>query len=372
MSKKKNSLQLTKDLVLSEIESSNKKLLKEIATIDFNSKSKISAAVKVVFNNISYEESYVSAIENGVVGAATAALTPDYTLSTDKYLEFVNGIKIGDVKLSTRIRQNAKEVNRIVSTIIKKEITAGTTWKQLTNDISKIDKVADVAGVIIRLSKIRNSIYMTDQQKKVFSSELSKAKSYISTLSDKNEPSVFLKKAYTRVVGAVESNDKTRILNALQNAIDKKIMYNAERIARTELANSYNLTFKTMIENDPDITGFEWVLSSGHNVFDECDFYAELDSGSGAGVYAKDDFPEIPAHPNCMCSMLPYVDDKPGLIDKKNILSYINSLSIDKKESLFGSKDINKVNLMSKLNNKGILIYKRTDFLPSGIINKKE
>ena len=59
-------------------------------------------------------------------------------------------------------------------------------------------------------------------------------------------------------------------------------------------------------KNDTDVFGFKWVMSTAHvhGKHDcECYDYSKLDVGYGAGIYPKDDIPELPAHPNCMCHL---------------------------------------------------------------------
>ena len=93
---------------------------------------------------------------------------------------------------------------------------------------------------------------------------------------------------------------------ALYVATQEKTRYYAERIARTESARAYYEGQMAQAENNPDIFGFKWAMSSAHvhkNSDCECYEYSKLDVGYGPGVYPKDDVPELPAHPNCMCHL---------------------------------------------------------------------
>ena len=93
---------------------------------------------------------------------------------------------------------------------------------------------------------------------------------------------------------------------ALYVATQEKTRYYAKRIARTESARAYYEGQMAQVQNDPDIFGFKWVTSTAH-VHSEndclCGEYEHLDIGYGVGVYPKDDVPELPAHPNCMCHL---------------------------------------------------------------------
>ena len=52
--------------------------------------------------------------------------------------------------------------------------------------------------------------------------------------------------------------------NALKDAMTAKVKYNAERISRTEIARSYNEAFNARIADNPEVTGYKWLLSSRH------------------------------------------------------------------------------------------------------------
>lgn len=93
---------------------------------------------------------------------------------------------------------------------------------------------------------------------------------------------------------------------ALWVAAQEKTRYYAERIARTESARAYYEGQLKKAKDNPDIFGFKWVLSSAHVHSEsdcDCDEYSKTDLGYGAGVFPKDDVPELPAHPNCMCHL---------------------------------------------------------------------
>lgn len=72
------------------------------------------------------------------------------------------------------------------------------------------------------------------------------------------------------------------------------IAYNAFRIARTEINQTYREAAVALTKGKPWVKGWKWNLSHSHPVLDECDDYA------GHGLYKTED--EIPhSHPNCFC-----------------------------------------------------------------------
>ena len=111
------------------------------------------------------------------------------------------------------------------------------------------------------------------------------------------------KEAFNKLLA--EEREKA-LKKALWVATQEKTRYHAERIARTESARAYYEGQMAEAERDPDIWGFKWVLSTAHvHGNSDCDCYdnSMADMGYGRGVYPKNDVPELPAHPNCMCHL---------------------------------------------------------------------
>ena len=75
---------------------------------------------------------------------------------------------------------------------------------------------------------------------------------------------------------------------------------------RTESAWRYYKDLLRTANNDPDVFGFQWVLSTAHkdkNTGCDCEFYATVDLGYGPGVFPKSVVPLLPAHSDCMCHL---------------------------------------------------------------------
>ena len=114
-----------------------------------------------------------------------------------------------------------------------------------------------------------------------------------------------LKKAYLRVVNAAEKLNEDGLDSAIENAIDKKYISNAYRIASTEISRAYNQEVYDQAVNDPDCEAVRVSLSSHGDSCDDCVDVAEQDNGAGPGVYAIDDCPDIPLHSHCFCIVSP-------------------------------------------------------------------
>ncbi len=103
--------------------------------------------------------------------------------------------------------------------------------------------------------------------------------------------------------GRLELVDK-----ALNNYLYDKQLYALRRIQRTETSNAYQLAQIRATEEDPEIIGYQWLLSSTHPQPDICDWYASVDHGLGKGVWPKKKVPHRKAHPQCLCDLLPTIN----------------------------------------------------------------
>jgi hypothetical protein len=123
--------------------------------------------------------------------------------------------------------------------------------------------------------------------------------SYPAIAEDEN-PSA-LKKAYARIVKAADKLDSVALEKAVDNAIDKKALSNAFRIAVTESNRAYNTGVYTQAVNDEDCVAIQIDLSTSFDNCDECIEIAETDNGAGPGIYPIDNCPAVPRHPHCAC-----------------------------------------------------------------------
>lgn len=115
-----------------------------------------------------------------------------------------------------------------------------------------------------------------------------------------------LAKAYNNLLAKTKEFSSSSLDSAIERAVKAKANYNAQRVARSEAAKAYGIGFHAQNLSDDDSVGYRWILSSGHGTEDICDYNADLDAyGLGPGGYPKDEGPEYPAHPNCMCSLAP-------------------------------------------------------------------
>lgn len=133
------------------------------------------------------------------------------------------------------------------------------------------------------------------------------------------------------------------------------IHYNALRLARTEINNSYRETLVVSSDTNPIILGVKWNLSTSHPRPDVCDIWAKSDLyGFGEGVYPSTSAPID--HPNGLCFMTEVLrsrkdwgEPKPSFYEQRQlseseILAPVASLSQGQKNAAMAQ--FNKVQSM--------------------------
>jgi len=94
-----------------------------------------------------------------------------------------------------------------------------------------------------------------------------------------------------------------------------KQLYRLKTIVWTETAHAYLKATVELTKDEEEIIGYQWRLSRSHPRPDICDVYANVDYGLGKGVHPKNKLPRLPAHPHCMCYLVPVVRRK-GMEEK--------------------------------------------------------
>ncbi len=101
------------------------------------------------------------------------------------------------------------------------------------------------------------------------------------------------------------------MMEHMQGRVPKNLSYEALRLARTEMTAALGQGQIRAAQATPGVKGIKYCLSSAHRIVDICDGLARNnEAGLGPGVYAVDDPPPYPAHPNTM-SYLVTVYEKP-------------------------------------------------------------
>lgn len=108
---------------------------------------------------------------------------------------------------------------------------------------------------------------------------------------------------------AVQAGSGDLAARAVHWWIYDKQLFHLKRIARTEMATAGHRAVIDDTQDNEDIIGYQWRLSSSHARYrsspDICDYYANIDMGLGKGVWTKDTVPHHKAHPHCLCLLIP-------------------------------------------------------------------
>jgi hypothetical protein len=105
---------------------------------------------------------------------------------------------------------------------------------------------------------------------------------------------------YVRADANVMSKYYEGMMERMKGRIPGDLSYQALRVARTETTAALGQGSIQSARASPSCTGIKFCLSSAHRVRDICDELASHDVGLGLGVYAVDDPPPYPAHPNTL------------------------------------------------------------------------
>lgn len=242
--------------------------------------------------------------------------------------------------LSAKITR-LKMKSLVVSTIrkqLKENRTISQTAKALTD--RKLLR-GDIAKHIQELERQARRVAAGDATAfRAYRKAMAKSRAQIEKLAQMGAPFQRLKKAYGAVLKATEKLDTVALDRAISRSILAKARYNAERIARTEIARAYGVGFQTRAIEDDDAIGIRWSLSTRHNVFDICDLNAKADLyGMGPGVYPKDKLPMFPAHPHCMCVLSTvYKGQEKRRLQPEQGEKWVRSLDEKQRKELMGAK----------------------------------
>lgn len=219
------------------------------------------------------------------------------------------------LKLSQRlyadVNQTQTEVRQILQTAMKRGDSLVSMSRQLYDGYGfggKIDR-AKLPKYLADLEREARHILSGGDQKSYLKA-LNKAKAQIGRLKQGTP----LRAAYNQLVSAAERGKDKYIRKAVHAAMEEKSRYHAMRIARTEASRAYYEGFRKRNDGDTDVAAYRWTLSSAHGGHGhcECEVHAEQDNGLGPGVYRKNECPDLPAHPHCMCHLAEvYISDLP-------------------------------------------------------------
>ena len=335
----------------------------------------VAVAVNKGFKSASYEAQLSDVTVGNTISASGAGLgeqlvlnsklAPDYFLFTN----FANGVNLSGTIHSGEAQAAVKET---LNNYIKFKGNAQELTRKLTN-INRFPNT-DIPRELTKLIQLRKG-FGDATESKAFKTQVKKAYASIYKLDARQVTQTRdLKKAYTKLITATQYGNAQQVETAINYAFNKKINYINSRIARTEFARSYEMSFQRQMEEDEAITGFEWVLSSAHPKVDICDCYAQADMyDMGAGIYPKGAGANIPAHSNCLCSKIPYYESaKNARYSQARVSDYLGNLSERDRKNVIGAKDSQyKKNYETGLKKQGFQITARPKMISKTIVKPK-
>ena len=216
------------------------------------------------------------------------------------------------------INKNLKKVIDVYGDIDLHYMTDITSNEYILNSIKKYsnDNKKDVVKTILKGLIYADLLSLKKRCTKSINRTLNLLKKKVNDLSNKSDD-ITISEIIT---------DTENIINP--KVKDKKILYDANRLARTTLIHSVREIIKENAKDNIFNIGIKWELSPHHfdrmPDGDECDVYAENDMyGLGIGIFPVDEVPF--QHINCLCSLYPVMLDYNIIAER--IENWINGAS---------------------------------------------
>ena len=216
------------------------------------------------------------------------------------------------------INKNLKKVIDVYGDIDLHYMTDITSNEYILNSIKKYsnDNKKDVVNTILKGLIYADLLSLKKRCTKSINRTLNLLKKKVNDLSNKSDD-ITISEIIT---------DTENIINP--KVKDKKILYDAKRLARTTLIHSVREIIKENAKDNIFNIGIKWELSPDHwdrmPDGDECDVYAENDMyGLGIGIFPVDEVPF--QHINCLCSLYPIMLDYNIIAER--IENWINGAS---------------------------------------------
>ena len=216
------------------------------------------------------------------------------------------------------INKNLKKVIDVYGDIDLHYMTDITSNEYILNSIEKYsnDNKKDVVNTILKGLIYADLLSLKKRCTKSINRTLNLLKKKVNDLSNKSDD-ITISEIIT---------DTENIINP--KVKDKKLLYDANRLARTTLIHSVREIIKENAKDNIFNIGIKWELSPDHwdrmPDGDECDVYAENDMyGLGIGIFPVDEVPF--QHINCLCSLYPVMLDYNIIAER--IENWINGAS---------------------------------------------
>ena len=274
-------------------------------------------AVRQVFREFGVEDWLQVNVAKVIVGTAQDALGKEAAsaLSTAAILEALSNPWDGSgLTLSEKIHGASNVMlNDVISTLreqIRRNKTVKDTAQALydgykSGHVVREQQLPQYLDELTRWTR-RSRENLSQEELKDLQRSIRKVRYQADDLVDDRSTYNHFRTSLRELMDKLEHGSEKAAQRALQNAIQEKSRYVAERIARTEEARARYDAFMAQAGEDEDVVAYKWKLGSRHPAEDICDMYANADLyGLGKGVFPKDKVIPQPAHPHCLCHYAP-------------------------------------------------------------------
>jgi len=177
-----------------------------------------------------------------------------------------------------------------------------------TSGIRKLFSQINKQAVEAIWARTRNGLYLSDriwEQSEKYRTIMRDLIQESVTIGQDAVTTARMIQQYVREGAMTLAKKYPNMMKRMKGRIPGNISYEALRLARTEMSAAFGEGTIAASRVAPSYIGMKWVLSHSHPVVDICDTLAEHDEGLGPGVYPPGDEPPYPAHPNCLCALVP-------------------------------------------------------------------
>jgi hypothetical protein len=195
-----------------------------------------------------------------------------------------------DLNLSERLYSPAM-VNAVAEDL-RVAMSGQLRFRELVKDLSNYTTAEDLKKPIREIISAARQVMGGD------ASAIADLKKMVSAYPDLTDDPSKLDKAYTKIVNAAEQLNSDALDAAVDNALDKKALANAFRLAVTETNRAYNIGVYSEAKQDEDCLAMQMDVSTSVENCEICLELTERDNGGGPGVYGMDNVPATPIHPH--------------------------------------------------------------------------
>jgi hypothetical protein len=252
---------------------------------------------------------------------------------------YLNGATVDGVKLSDKI-YGAVDTGPVIQDI-RQSLMVADKWSSLASDLAEQGVVSgglpDYVQDLLEKARQASSLTGDTDAYAKYRRQVSYVKRRAEGLADSDTSG--LAQAYRDIANLSLDASQDVVDATIERAVMQKARANATRLIRTETARAYGTGAIYDAQQDDDAVGIRVSLSAVHEGYCICDFFVETDMyGMGPGIYPKDEVPEFPFHPHCMCLLDPWYKGESGEYDDKATEAAFNDLENDEQAALVGKK----------------------------------